>query len=74
MPADRHHVAGWLLRRGFRELKVGSGHRYFEKDGVKITIPGHGRRDLPKHIMNQIARTMERHFGLTRQEVREELL
>lgn len=73
MPADRHYVAGWLLRQGFREVKRGSGHRYFEKDGIKITIPGHGRNDLPDYILNQIARTMER-LGVSRQQVRRELL
>jgi predicted RNA binding protein YcfA (HicA-like mRNA interferase family) len=38
--------AAWLRRNGFNELR--GKDRYFEKDHVKITLPGHGPGDLTK--------------------------
>jgi predicted RNA binding protein YcfA (HicA-like mRNA interferase family) len=42
-------LIAWLLRNGFNELPgTKGGHRFFGKDHVKITLPGHGPNDLTK--------------------------
>jgi predicted RNA binding protein YcfA (HicA-like mRNA interferase family) len=47
--------AAWLRRNGFNELRgKKTGHRYFEKDHVKITLPGHGPGDLTKKHVGMI--------------------
>ena len=63
----------WLLRNGFNELpgKKG-GHRFFGKDHVKITLPGHGPNDLTKKHVGMIMRQLEQ-MGYDRKVVRDEL-
>jgi hypothetical protein len=40
-----------------------TGHRYLEKDHVKITLPGHGPGDLTKKHVGMILRQLE-HMGM----------
>jgi predicted RNA binding protein YcfA (HicA-like mRNA interferase family) len=66
-------MTAWLLRNGFQELTgKKTGHRYFQKDNVKITLPGHGPNDLTKKHVGMILRELER-LGYDRREVRNEL-
>ena len=56
-------LTAWLRRNGFNELRgKKTGHRYFEKDHVKITLPGHGPGDLTKKHVGMILRQLE-HTG-----------
>ena len=66
-------LVAWLLRNGFNELpgKKG-GHRFFHKEGVKITLPGHGPNDLTKKHVGMILRQLEQ-LGYDRKVVRDEL-
>jgi predicted RNA binding protein YcfA (HicA-like mRNA interferase family) len=66
-------MAGWLLRNGFEELTgKKTGHRFFRKGSVKITLPGHGPNDLTKKHIGIILRQLER-MGYDRCTVRDEL-
>ena len=66
-------LTAWLRRNGFNELRgKKTGHRYFEKDHVKITLPGHGPGDLTKKHVGMILRQLE-HMGYDRDVVRDEL-
>ena len=66
-------LTAWLRRNGFNELRgKKTGHRYFEKDHVKITLPGHGPGDLTKKHVGMILRQLE-HMGYDRDAVRDEL-
>src|SRR5258708_35739932 len=50
----------WLRRNGFNELRgKKTGHRYFEKDHVKITLPGHRPGDLTKQPAGLILRQLQ---------------
>jgi predicted RNA binding protein YcfA (HicA-like mRNA interferase family) len=66
-------LVAWLLRNGFNELpgKKG-GHRFFGKDHVKITLPGHGPNDLTKKHVGMIMRHPEK-MGYDRKVVRDGL-
>jgi predicted RNA binding protein YcfA (HicA-like mRNA interferase family) len=66
-------MTAWLLRHGFEELRgKKTGHRFFRKDAVKITLPGHGPTDLTKKHVGMILRQLER-MGYDRETVRAEL-
>jgi ubiquinone/menaquinone biosynthesis C-methylase UbiE len=66
-------LTAWLRRNGFNELRgKKTGHRYFEKDHVKITLPGHGPGDLTKKHVGMILRQLQ-HMGYDRDAVRDEL-
>jgi predicted RNA binding protein YcfA (HicA-like mRNA interferase family) len=63
----------WLLRNGFKELTgKKTGHRFFQKEHVKITLPGHGPNDLTKKHVGMILRQLEQ-IGYNRDVVRDEL-
>jgi predicted RNA binding protein YcfA (HicA-like mRNA interferase family) len=66
-------MASWLMRNGFEELTgTKTGHRFFQKDSVKITLAGHGPNDLTKKHLGMILRQLER-MGYDRRAVRSEL-
>lgn len=61
MPAEvtRRDVERWLLDHGFVELRgKKTSHRQFERDGVKIALPGHGPQDLTKKHVGLIVRQL----------------
>lgn len=63
----------WLLRHGFVLAKGKmSGHRQYEREGVKITLPGHGPVDLTKKHVALIIRALVA-AGFERSRVLEEL-
>src|SRR5260370_40436666 len=56
-------LTAWLRRAGYNELRgKKTGHRYFEKHHVKITLPGHGPGGLTKKHVRMNLRQME-HIG-----------
>lgn len=70
---DKNDVIRWLLANGFKEVTGKStGHRFFERDGIKLTLLGHGRNDIPKQHVAQILRALEK-LGYRRSDVRKQL-
>ena len=59
MTLKRDEVCAWLRAHGFREAPSG-GHIQFTRDGVKVTVRGHGRRDLEKFHAAVIRRAIRR--------------
>jgi predicted RNA binding protein YcfA (HicA-like mRNA interferase family) len=71
---DRNSMVRFLTNNGFVELpRKSSGHRYFSRDGVKVTLLGHGCKDVRKQHVAAILREMEQKLGLDRQQMRKEL-
>lgn len=69
----RHELERWLEAHGFRQLKTASGHKiYVSPRGAKVTVLGHGKKDVDKGIMASILRDLER-AGIPRAVVRREL-
>ena len=70
---DRRTIEKWLTDHGFA-LQPGrkTSHRQFVRDGVKITIAGHGPQDLTKKHVAMIVRQLEA-AGFDRDTVRREL-
>jgi predicted RNA binding protein YcfA (HicA-like mRNA interferase family) len=70
---DRQTMEKWLVDHGF-VLMPGkkTSHRQYVRDGVKITLPGHGPTDLTKKHVAMIVRQLEA-AGFDRAEVRREL-
>jgi predicted RNA binding protein YcfA (HicA-like mRNA interferase family) len=55
----RRRLERWLLDHGFVEMpRKGSGHRYFARGGLKITIAGHGPQDLTKKHVALVIRQL----------------
>jgi predicted RNA binding protein YcfA (HicA-like mRNA interferase family) len=70
----RRRLEAWLLANGFSRLKGKmTGHLQFERDGVKITVPGHGPQDLSKKHLGLIVRALVA-AGFERERLRRELL
>jgi predicted RNA binding protein YcfA (HicA-like mRNA interferase family) len=70
----RRRLEAWLLEHGFQRLRGKmSGHLHFERDGVKITVPGHGAQDLSKKHIGLIIRALVS-AGFDREQLRRELL
>lgn len=73
MQVTRRAMERWLLDHGFAELPGrATGHRQFERDGVKVTLPGHGPTDLTKKHLGMILRQLER-AGFDREAVKADL-
>lgn len=46
-------------RKGWKFLRQGKGsHEIYEKDGVKITIPNHGSKELGKGLEKKLRKEM----------------
>jgi predicted RNA binding protein YcfA (HicA-like mRNA interferase family) len=70
---DRRGMERWLLAHGFALLPgKATGHRYYERQGLKITLPGHGPQDLTKKHVAIILRQLVE-AGFDRDTVRREL-
>ena len=68
----RREIARWLETHGFvQEPGKASGHLHFAGPGVKITLPGHGPRDLSKKHVALIIRALAR-AGFDREQIRRE--
>lgn len=73
MQVSRRHLERWLLDHGFSELPGrATGHRQFVRDGVKVTLPGHGPQDLTKKHVGMILRQLEA-AGFDRARIKREL-
>ena len=70
---DRRTLEKWLTDHGF-VLSPGrkTSHRQYVREGLKITLPGHGPQDLTKKHVAMIIRQLET-AGFDRETVRREL-
>ncbi|HEU5322218.1 MAG TPA: type II toxin-antitoxin system HicA family toxin [Methylomirabilota bacterium] len=69
----RRQLSRWLVDHGFEELPGrATGHRQFVRDGVKVTLPGHGPQDLTKKHLGMLLRQLEA-AGFDREAVKREL-
>ena len=70
---SRRDLERWLRDHGFT-LETGgkTGHIFYVRDGVKITLPGHGPVDLTKKHVGLILRQLEA-AGFDKAQVRREL-
>lgn len=60
MQVTRRDVERWLLDHGFTELPGrATGHRQFVREGVKVTLPGHGPQDLTKKHVGMLLRQLQ---------------
>ena len=64
MTIKRRELEAWLQRNGFA-LESGrqTSHRQFVRDGVKVTLPGHGPQDMNPAVVANIRRKL-REAGL----------
>jgi hypothetical protein len=73
MQVSRRQLVRWLLDQGFVELPGrATGHRHFVRDGVKLTLAGHGPQDLTKKHLGMLLRQLET-CGFDREMVKREL-
>jgi predicted RNA binding protein YcfA (HicA-like mRNA interferase family) len=70
---EREAVVSWLLTHGFVERRArATSHRQFVREGVTITVVGHGPKDLSRKHLGMLLRQLER-AGFERAQVRREL-
>lgn len=73
MSVERGTLIAWLLAHDFIERRGrATSHRQFVRDGVLVTVAGHGPRDLSKKHVGMVLRQLER-AGFDRVQVRREL-
>jgi predicted RNA binding protein YcfA (HicA-like mRNA interferase family) len=73
MSVERDAVVSWLLAHGFVERRGrATSHRQFIRDGVLVTVVGHGPKDLSKKHLGMLLRQLAR-AGFDRAQVRREL-
>ena len=70
---NRRDMERWLRDHGFT-LVLGkkTGHVFYVRGGVKVTLPGHGPQDLTKKMVALILRQLEM-SGFNKEQVRREL-
>jgi predicted RNA binding protein YcfA (HicA-like mRNA interferase family) len=50
----------WLVHNNFTQVPAGkTSHRQFVLGTCKVTVPGHGPKDLSKKHMGKILRSLE---------------
>lgn len=73
MPITRRGLERWLLDHGFVEVPGRkTGHRQFVREGVKVTVPGHGPQDLTKKHVGMFLRQIAA-AGFDREQVKRDL-
>jgi len=66
----RTDLEKWLLRNNFIQAAAGkTSHKQFVRGGCKVTVPGHGPKDLSKKHVGLILRQLAT-AGFDRAEVR----
>ena len=70
---NRRDMERWLREHGFA-LAPGkkTGHVFYVREGVKVTLPGHGPQDLTKKHVALILRQLEG-ADFDKEQVRREL-
>ena len=70
---SRRDMERWLRDHAFT-LAPGkkTGHVFYVRDGVKVTLPGHGPQDLTKKHVGLILRQLEA-AGFDKDQIRREL-
>lgn len=70
---NRRDMERWLREHGFTLTTGGkTGHVFYVRDGVKVTLPGHGPQDLTKKHVGLILRHLEA-AGFDKEQIRREL-
>ena len=68
----RMDLEKWLLRNNFTQTSAGkTSHKQFVLGSCKVTVPGHGPKDLSKKHVGMILRALES-AGFDRAKVRRE--
>ena len=68
----RMDLEKWLIRNNFTQVPAGkTSHRQFVLATCKVTVPGHGSKDLSKKHLGMILRSLES-VGFDRAKVRRE--
>ena len=68
----RMDLEKWLLRHNFTQAPAGkTSHKQFVLGSCKVTVPGHGPKDLSKKHLGMILRLLES-VGFDRPTVRRE--
>ena len=68
----RMELEKWLLRHNFTQAPAGkTSHKQFVLGSCKVTVPGHGPKDLSKKHLGMILRLLES-VGFDRVTVRRE--
>jgi predicted RNA binding protein YcfA (HicA-like mRNA interferase family) len=70
---NRRDMERWLREHAFT-LTPGkkTGHAFYVREGVKVTLPGHGPQDLTKKHVALILRQLEA-AGFDKDQIRREL-
>jgi predicted RNA binding protein YcfA (HicA-like mRNA interferase family) len=70
---SRRDMERWLREHGFA-LALGkrTGHIFYVREGVKVTLPGHGPQDLTKKHVALILRQLEA-AGFDKEQIRRDL-
>jgi len=56
----RMDLEKWLIRHNFTQAPAGkTSHRQFVLGACKVTVPGHGPKDLSKKHLGLILRSLE---------------
>jgi len=62
----------WLVHNNFTQVSAGkTSHKQFVLGTCKVTVPGHGSKDLSKKHLGMILRSLES-IGFDRAKVRRE--
>ena len=70
---SRRDMERWLRDHGFTPAPgKKTGHTFYVRNGVKITLPGHGPQDLTKKLVALILRQLEA-SGFDKEQVRRDL-
>ena len=70
---NRRDMERWLRNHGFvQQPGKKTGHVFYVREGVKITLPGHGPQDLTKKHVAMILRDLEG-AGFDKDQIRREL-
>jgi predicted RNA binding protein YcfA (HicA-like mRNA interferase family) len=71
---DRRTLIRWLLDNGFTEEKGGmTSHRQFSNGHIKVTVKGHGPKDIPKSVLANIVRQLLLRGKYSPEKLRKEL-
>jgi len=70
---NRRDLERWLRDHGFALVSgKKTGHVFYVREGVKVTLPGHGPQDLTKKHVAMILRHLEA-AGFDKNQIRREL-
>ena len=54
MPLSGKDMIKLLKKHGWEQRRIEGSHHHLYKDGVRVTVPMHGNKDLGKGLENRI--------------------